>query len=373
MDSQNTRITGTVDLTDSENIKFKSFRITQASITPTIVFDKVAPVAPVVNCGRHFFQECVIDNGSAGEDVVEFRPSVTDGVQFRECTLVGHIDLQSLSTFGSYFSLLKCQAFDTTIEVNFGYVFSGVDCYSMGSIVHNNGLVYLRNIPSIARDGSNRCILSTASLNPGRYVYLENISTHDFFNGTWGSIEIQNCAYAINGCTRDPSVDNITGLRFSTGHRAQDMAYDNTDSGIASTDVKSAIDELALLETSISDLEASAAGTKININQNQPTEEDLTDIIFDLNVTRSASIEYSIYRRDQAAGTFESVSMGRLFIARPYLTWNVSDTVDVTFGNSSGVTFSIDTATGQVRYTSTDVPTAEYEGYVVMKVKRFTN
>lgn len=239
-DTQNTVINGTVDFTDSENVKLKNFRIKQAAPNtgPTIIFGKNSPTHPnVVSCGRHYIQECVIENDAAGQDAIELQDNVTAWIQFRECTIEGHIDLQPMTVGGSSLTLIECQSDSAPITCNLGQVFAAVDCYSMGYINHLGGIVYLKDIHSLERDGSGKCVESTAAFSAASLVYMEDISTYNLLTNDYGIIEVQACGYVINGCARDPSVDVLTGLRLDRSYRSEDIAY-------GASDVKTAIDEL---------------------------------------------------------------------------------------------------------------------------------
>lgn len=267
-DTQNCWIEGTIDLTNSENIKFKNFRIdppTPSAAIPTIKISKTTPSNNlVVGGGRHIFESCVIHNDAVGGISLQLAGGTSQFNVFRECTFVGSLDLTPPSFLGASVSLIECSSETAPITVD-NSILTAVDCYSIGHVTHLSGIVALKDIHTMERV-SDACIDSTAAFVPGfNVIYLEDISTFDLaFAGTateYGQINIASCSYALNSCSRNPSVDTITGSRFTMGQRSQDIAYDNTDSVLTTSDVKSALDEVAGLLGSGADALNSATTT----------------------------------------------------------------------------------------------------------------
>jgi hypothetical protein len=244
-DTQNCWIQGSVELTNSENIKFKNFRIEQASVAPTITIGLSSPSGLIDSGGRHQFESCVINNNQAGQTVLRLNDGTSDFNVFRECTFVGAIDLTPSTNLGASVSFIECSSEGAPITVD-NCILSAVDCYSLGHITHNSGIIALKDIHSMERSGSS-CLDSTASFSASNVVYLEDVSTYNLLTNDYGAINIAACGYILNACSRDPLVDTITGLRLTLGQRSQDIAYDNSDSGLTATDVKSAIDEVKTL------------------------------------------------------------------------------------------------------------------------------
>lgn len=106
--------------------------------------------------------------------------------------------------------------------------------------------------------------------------------------------------------------------------------------------------------------------TAVNILNNQVAPSDITGLLFNTTVVRSAHIDYSIYRY-HLTPTVELASAGTLrLIYKPQSAlWILDDTFA---GDNVGVTFSV-TPAGQVQYTSTDLGSAPQESVIKFRVR----
>lgn len=104
---------------------------------------------------------------------------------------------------------------------------------------------------------------------------------------------------------------------------------------------------------------------------NEVNAKSVAGLIFNANLTQSATVEYRIYRKSQ--NTTEKSEQGTLHIKHssdPINRWTL--TREITNGEPALVYFDIDN-TGQVKYWSSDIlvntptPDSNYEGYVRFK------
>lgn len=105
-----------------------------------------------------------------------------------------------------------------------------------------------------------------------------------------------------------------------------------------------------------------ADNTEVIILNNQTTPQNVTNLVFDNAVTKSASIDYYIYR---VAGSTELGEVGtiRLIYKDVANSWALDRTQG---GDNCGVEFDVDSS-GQVTYTSSSLSGSPYSG--VMKYR----
>jgi hypothetical protein len=104
---------------------------------------------------------------------------------------------------------------------------------------------------------------------------------------------------------------------------------------------------------------------------NQVGAANITGMIFDKTIYKSAEIEFDLYRKDAVK---EVSVMGRMYaIFKPVAnTWEIfGPTIDGDLTNDHGVVFTIDAATGQVQYTSDNFAGGSYVGLLRFRMKRF--
>ena len=245
IDSPSTFILGTIDLTDSKRVRFKNFGIQKASTSPIIKFSNVDPNPGIEGSSRHYFESCSISNLTTGEKVVELGEGITEFIIFRGCAFTGVISMPDITSTGSSLSLLECTSEDSAINIGTNQTLLAVDCYSLGNITHTNGVIYLKDIHSVERDESNRFLVSSATFSASNLVYLEDVNLYDPLSlNPYATLVIPSTAFVLNGCSRDGSDVLNESLRITRGQRSFDIRYENADSSLSSSDVKSAIDEL---------------------------------------------------------------------------------------------------------------------------------
>lgn len=333
--SQVTHINGTVNLVNAENIKFKNFHIYQGSTTPTITFGETAPVAPVAGSGRHYFENCTILNTQVGQKSISVTDGITEWIVFRSCDINGVIDLPALTSIGSSVTMLSCDNRGSSLNINSNQTFIAVDCEALGPITHQNGVLYLKDIHAMERDGSNNCVLSTAAFSASNLIYMEDVNTYDPTTNSYGNIVIPNTAFILNACSRGYSNDSLNEtLRLSRGLRSIDIAYDNSASGLTATNIKAALDELAAStgstpETSVALADGTVTPTNIGLQFVSGTHR-----AYDLEITverGSLSQYFMIKGLDTSTGWQQFVEK---------------------IGDETGVSFTVHTD-GNIRYTST--------------------
>jgi hypothetical protein len=120
-----------------------------------------------------------------------------------------------------------------------------VDCYSIGNIVHTNGVVYLKDIHSVGRDGLNRFLVSSASFSPSNLIYLEDVNLYDPLQPVqYATLNIPSTLFILNGCSRNGLDVLNEALRLTRGQQSFDIHYENTGTGLSSDNVQDAITEL---------------------------------------------------------------------------------------------------------------------------------
>jgi hypothetical protein len=103
-----------------------------------------------------------------------------------------------------------------------------------------------------------------------------------------------------------------------------------------------------------------ASQSTFTIANNQSSATNITGLLFNPSLFRGIKIEYSIYRQTDTASSARA-QMGQLrFVYNTQAgVWYMSDDYA---GQNAGVEFSIDNATGQIQYTSTNISGTNYVG-----------
>lgn len=102
------------------------------------------------------------------------------------------------------------------------------------------------------------------------------------------------------------------------------------------------------------------------ITNNQAAAADITGLLFDSNVTKSAAVEFDIHRQSDTGGS-ERDEAGVLRLLYDSVAGNWRASVNSQF-DDAGVVFTI-TAAGQVRYTSTDIAGSNSVGTIRYTIK----
>ena len=241
-DSNLTYILGTINLVDSESVRFRNFGIQENTTDPIIKFGEVAPVAPVSGSGRHYFESCAITNLSGGT-VIEMGEGVAEFIVFRSCTIIGTVDMTDITSTGSSLSLISCSSEASNIIVGANQTFLASQCLSVGNITHTNGIIYLKDIDILQQDGSGNSLVSTAAFSASNFIYLEDVNLFDGVTQTYGKLTIPATAFVLNLTSRGDSDVLNEALRITRGQKAIDQAYDNSTSGFTANNVQDAIDE----------------------------------------------------------------------------------------------------------------------------------
>lgn len=92
---------------------------------------------------------------------------------------------------------------------------------------------------------------------------------------------------------------------------------------------------------------------------NNQSAQNITGLIFDKTTIKAARVEFSIERKTTTQDVQE---MGHFYVMHDSRddTWRIA--FGMTFFDNAGVTFGINTSTGQVQYTSTDLTGSSYDG-----------
>lgn len=260
-DSPITYILGTINLVDSESVRFRNFGIQENTTDPIIKFGEVAPVAPVSGSGRHYFESCAITNLSGGT-VIEMGDGVSEFIVFRSCALIGTVDMTDITSTGSSLSLISCSSEGSNIIVGANQTFLASQCLSVGNITHTNGIIYLKDIDFLQKDGSGNSLVSTAAFSPFNFIYLEDVNLFDGATQTYGKLTIPATAFVLNLTSRGDSDVLNEALRITRGQKAIDQAYDNTSSGLTADNVQDAIDEV---EDRLDTVESSVSSVASNL------------------------------------------------------------------------------------------------------------
>lgn len=85
---------------------------------------------------------------------------------------------------------------------------------------------------------------------------------------------------------------------------------------------------------------------------NNSGPNNVTGILLDMTAIRSATLEWHVYRKSTGIGAQTRVQTGISLAIHDDTTWTFGD--GPMSGVDAGVVFTIDTATGQVKYTSDD-------------------
>lgn len=107
--------------------------------------------------------------------------------------------------------------------------------------------------------------------------------------------------------------------------------------------------------------------TSFTITNNQSSAANVTGLLFDPIITRSFSLEYSIYRQTDTASTaVAQIGQLRGVYNTQSSTWLMSDDFS---GQNSGVTFTIQPS-GQIQYASTNISGANYVGTLKYNIRK---
>ena len=101
-------------------------------------------------------------------------------------------------------------------------------------------------------------------------------------------------------------------------------------------------------------------GTQTNFTiANNQSVTNVTGLIFDSSTIKAARVEYSIDRR---TATQDVQEMGHFYVIYDtrQTQWRIA--LGMTFFDTSGVVFSVNTSTGQIQYTSDDLTGSSYVG-----------
>lgn len=118
------------------------------------------------------------------------------------------------------------------------------------------------------------------------------------------------------------------------------------------------------LETAIG-LVASDLGTTFTIDNNITSETNITGLIFASASVKFAKIKYFIIRKDAGEELLEEGTLKAFF---KNSAWSLSFEKDF---DDSGVTFTIDSTSGQIKYQSTNMAGGTYSGSLVYKIERY--
>lgn len=106
--------------------------------------------------------------------------------------------------------------------------------------------------------------------------------------------------------------------------------------------------------------------TSFTVANNISSATNVTALVFDPAVVRSAIIEYSIYR---STSSTESSECGTMYVT--YKSTAASWELAQVGAGTSGVTFTIN-ASGQIKYTSTSLAGTSYSGLLKFRARAFT-
>lgn len=161
-----------------------------------------------------------------------------------------------------------------------------------------------------------------------------------------------NPSLGIPATTVDDNWLNTIQEEVSLFIEAQGITLDQT--GVDVTQLQQAINAVVGSGVSIPDF---------SISNNVASASDVTNLVFNKANVKSATMVFDINRRVDGS---ELNEMGKIHcVYKPE-----SDEWDLTYDSQfddAGVIFTIDTATGQVQYTSSDFAGANYSG--TLKVK----
>lgn len=121
--------------------------------------------------------------------------------------------------------------------------------------------------------------------------------------------------------------------------------------------------------TAIKALQEDAKGIADFVIANNQAAQNITSLIFDKTKFKSAVIEYDMYRKTDAPTEVSCYGKVVAMFKPVANAWAILPPEEI--GDDCGVTFTIDAATGQVKYTSSDIVGANYSGLMRIKVTRF--
>ena len=105
---------------------------------------------------------------------------------------------------------------------------------------------------------------------------------------------------------------------------------------------------------------------EFTIQNNQSTTQNIVGMVFDTDVTRSAVVEYTIYRTSSTT-TAPKAETGTLFLSFDGTSWDMSREASA----DTGVTLTV-TSAGQIKYSSTDIGVVGYIGLISYRARTFT-
>jgi hypothetical protein len=102
---------------------------------------------------------------------------------------------------------------------------------------------------------------------------------------------------------------------------------------------------------------------------NQVAAANITGLVFDSGLYRSAIVECAISRKtDTALSEVRAISTIYLLYRLETLTWDLQGPQE--YGDFHGITFTV-TGAGQVQYTSTNIAGANYVGTIKFRARTF--
>ena len=156
--------------------------------------------------------------------------------------------------------------------------------------------------------------------------------------------------------------DSLSGRDLPAGHTAVNYTP-SSEAGESTANISAHIKGI---DTALATAGGGESTGSDVITNNQLSLADITGLIFSGATYRTVSIRYSISR---ATATVETNCQGELDMTYNTLagTWSISN--DATNSNA-GVTFDV-TATGQVRYISSNISGTGYVGTIRWSAKTF--
>lgn len=206
--------------------------------------------------------------------------------------------------------------------------------------------------------------IDTRALNSDLTTHTSSYIEHGVTSNLVGEDDTQ----VLTNKTIDVDLNTLSNietdnLKAGVLNTASDLS-EATDTQIPSAlAVKSYAD--SVLDTIISQ------EVSFTIVNNQTTPADITSLSFSPSTFRAIKIDYTIYRQsDTASSGVAQIGQLRFVFNTQSSSWLLSDDFA---GQDSGVTFSIDNTTGQVKYTSTDISGTNYVGTLKYNItKTFT-
>lgn len=109
------------------------------------------------------------------------------------------------------------------------------DCAQIGTVTHESGLLYMRNVGYVAKTAGNS-IVSSAPLSATNMLLLNNVNLQQE-DLSYGFIsKTGDCIWAFNAVVRDVSNDVLTGSRYTLSTNAADINANRTAVNYTTTD-----------------------------------------------------------------------------------------------------------------------------------------